>query len=97
MPLGSPARWHHHGLDQQPAPAASGARLQAGKVDPDIVVGQVSTPPAPVATQHRLADGRAEQVPDPVCEGQAEGAPDDNPQHGTADVAAADAGAEGTC
>ena len=40
-------------------------------------------------------------VPRPVADlgfqGQAEGAPDDNPQHGTANVAATDAGAEGTC
>src|ERR1700722_20778756 len=44
----------------------------------------------------RLADGGAEQVPDPVGEGQAEGAPDDYPQHGAPDVAAADASTEGT-
>jgi hypothetical protein len=35
-------------------------------------------------------------VPDAVGEGQAQGAADDHPQHGAADIAAANAGAEGT-
>ena len=35
-------------------------------------------------------------MPDAVGEGQAEGAPDDDSQHGAADRAAADPGAEGT-
>src|SRR4029077_10279258 len=43
-----------------------------------------------------LADGGAEQVPDAVGEGQAERSADDNSQNGAADVAAAQAGAEGT-
>jgi hypothetical protein len=47
--------------------------------------------------QHpRLADGGAEQVPDAVGEGQSERSADDYPQDGAADVAAAQAGAEGT-
>jgi hypothetical protein len=43
-----------------------------------------------------LSDGRAEQAPDAVGEGQAERAADDDAQHGAAHVAAAQVGAEGT-
>jgi hypothetical protein len=43
-----------------------------------------------------LADGGAEQVPDAVSKGQSECSADDNSQHRAADVAAADAGAQGT-
>ena len=43
-----------------------------------------------------LADGRAEQAADCVCEGKTNGAPDDQPHDGAADVAAAEPGADGT-
>src|ERR1035438_8013077 len=41
-------------------------------------------------------NGGAEQMPDPVSEGQPERPADNNPQYGAADIAAADAGTEGT-
>ena len=40
-------------------------------------------------------NGGAEQMPDSVGEGQPERPADDNSQYGAADIAAADAGAEG--
>ena len=41
-------------------------------------------------------NGGAEQVPDSVSEGQPERTADNNSQYGAADIAAADAGTEGT-
>ena len=41
-------------------------------------------------------NGGAEQMPDPVSEGQPERPADNNSQYGAADIAAADAGTEGT-
>jgi hypothetical protein len=42
-----------------------------------------------------LADGGAEEVPDGVCEGEAESSSDDHPRDGAADVASAQPGAKG--